>query len=201
MRRCLGWSLFQGKLLGSTPDSIRRDASHPEQIAYIAFPIWAAYYISMSTENPDAVFVKEYVKTGDAVLAFNRAGYPTGGVSTKIMAERTLARPEIALALEVLREAGVEKKEEADPLSREGLIDRLGSIYDVALDKEALPSAINAVKAQAQLLGYMDQVVTVNHNVTASELSLEELRLLVAKEVGPPRLEQRSIIEGEYTDV
>ena len=196
-----GVVLVSGKVTGFHPrlHQARRLTSRTNRVYCISH--LGCYLISMSTENPDAVFVKEYVKTGDAVLAFNRAGYPTGGVSTKIMAERTLARPEIALALEVLREAGVEKKEEADPLSREGLIDRLGSIYDVALDKEALPSAINAVKAQAQLLGYMDQVVTVNHNVTASELSLEELRLLVAKEVGPPRLEQRSIIEGEYTDV
>ena len=154
-------------------------------------------------DNPDVIFVREYIKTNDALLAFNRAGYVTGGVSAKVMAERTLARPEIRLALSVLAEMGIERKEDipVDPFSREGLIEKLEVIHVSAMGDASYPSAINAVKTQAQLLGYMDQVVTVNHNVRASELSLDELRMLVAKEVGPPRLEQRSIIEGEYTDV
>jgi hypothetical protein len=49
------------------------------------------------------------------------------------------------------------------------------------MQETALPSAINAVKAQAQLLGYMDQNVTITHNVRASELSLEDLRAMVSK--------------------
>jgi hypothetical protein len=148
----------------------------------------------MSTENPDAVFVREYVKTGDALLAFNRSGHQTGGVGAKVMAERTLARPEIRLALEVLRGMGIDRKEDlpVDPLSRDGLVGKLEVIHEAAMGDAAYPSAINAVKAQAQLLGYMDQVVTVNHNVRAAELSLEELRALVSKEL------DGVVIEGDF---
>lgn len=150
-------------------------------------------------ETPDVIFVREYVKTGDALLAFNRAGYVTGGVGAKVAAERTLARPEIKLALSVLAEMGIEKGEDipVDPQSREGLVDRLDVIHEAAMEEGAFPSAINAVKVQAQLLGYMDQVVTVNHHVSARELSLEDLRMLVSKELG----ETPALIEADYTEV
>ena len=153
-------------------------------------------------ENPDVQFVKEYIKSGDALLAFNRAGYQTGGVGAKVMAERTLARPEIRIALDVLADFGIEKGEDipVNPLSRDGLIEKLDAIHDVAMQEAALPSAINAVKAQAQLLGYMDQTVTVNHNVRAAELSLEDLRRMVSTELAqaPAML---MIEDAEFTEV
>lgn len=160
-------------------------------------------YVEYMADNPDVIFVKEYVKTGDALLAFNRAGYVTGGVGAKVAAERTLARPEIKLALSVLAEMGIEKGEDipVDPQSREGLVDRLDVIHEAAMEEGAFPSAINAVKVQAQLLGYMDQVVTVNHHVSARELSLEDLRMLVSKELGETPALIEGVIEGEYTDV
>ena len=150
--------------------------------------------------NPDAVFVKEYIKTNDALLAFNRAGYQTGGVGAKVMAERTLARPEIRIALDVLKEFGFERPEDvpANPLSRDGLIEKLDAIHEASMAESKFPSAVNAVKAQAQLLGYMDQTLTVNHNVRASELSLEDLRAMVSKELAGPT---PALIEAEYTEV
>ena len=87
---------------------------------------------------------------------------------------------------------------------RDGLVEKLDVIHERAMQEEAFPSAINAVKTQAQLLGYMDQVVTINHNVRAAELSLEDLRALVSKELSErPALEDNSpsIIEAEYSEV
>lgn len=154
-------------------------------------------------DNPDVQFVKEYIKSGDALLAFNRAGYPTGGVGAKVMAERTLARPEIRIALSILADFGIEKGEDipVNPLSRDGLIEKLDAIHEVAMQEVALPSAINAVKAQAQLLGYMDQTVTVNHNVRAAELSLEDLRAMVSKELAAAPQPLLMIEDAEFTEV
>jgi hypothetical protein len=157
-------------------------------------------------ENPDVQFVKEYIKSGDALLSFNRAGYPTGGVGAKVMAERTLARPEIRIALSVLADFGIEKGTDVPvaPLSRDGLIEKLDAIHEVAMQEAALPSAINAVKAQAQLLGYMDQTVTINHNVRPSELSLEDLRRMVSKELEAspvPLMIDADVSDAEYTEV
>jgi hypothetical protein len=157
-------------------------------------------------DNPDVEFVKEYIKSGDALLAFNRAGYQTGGVGAKVMAERTLARPEIKIALSVLADFGIEKSDDipVNPLSRDGLIEKLDAIHEVAMQETALPSAINAVKAQAQLLGYMDQNVTITHNVRAAELSLEDLRAMVSKELAAapqPALLMIDAVDAEYTEI
>ena len=153
-------------------------------------------------ENPDVEFVKEYIKSGDALLAFNRAGYQTGGVGAKVMAERTLARPEIRIALAVLADFGLKAGTDVPvaPLSRDGLIEKLDAIHEVAMQEAALPSAINAVKAQAQLLGYMDQTVTITHNVRASELSLEDLRAMVSKELAAAP-QPLMIEDAEFTEV
>jgi len=150
-------------------------------------------------ENPDVVFVKEYIKTNDALLAFNRAGYHTGGVGAKVMAERTLARPEIKIALGVLADFGIERASDipVNPLSRDGLVDKLDVIHEAAMAEASFPSAINAVKTQAQLLGFMEQKVTVSHSVRASELSLEDLRAMVSKELSATP----ALIEAEYTEV
>lgn len=154
-------------------------------------------------ENPDVQFVKEYIKSGDALLAFNRAGYQTGGVGAKVMAERTLARPEIRIALSILADFGLKAGTDVPvaPLSRDGLIEKLDAIHEVAMQEVALPSAINAVKAQAQLLGYMDQTVTVNHNVRAAELSLEDLRAMVSKELAAAPAPLLMIEDAEFTEV
>jgi hypothetical protein len=72
------------------------------------------------------------------------------------------------------------------------------------MQETALPSAINAVKAQAQLLGYMDQNVTITHNVRASELSLEDLRAMVSKELAAspvPLMIDADVSDAEFTEV
>jgi hypothetical protein len=119
------------------------------------------------------------------------------------MAERTLARPEIKIALSVLADFGLNAGTDVPvaPLSRDGLIEKLDAIHEVAMQETALPSAINAVKAQAQLLGYMDQNVTITHNVRASELSLEDLRAMVSKELAASPAPLLMIEDAEFTEV
>ena len=52
-----------------------------------------------------------------------------------MMAERTLARPEIKLALSILAEMGIEKGEDipTNPLSRDGLVEKLDEIHKVVV--------------------------------------------------------------------
>ena len=150
-------------------------------------------------DSPDVIFVREYVKTGDALLAFNRAGYVSGGVGAKVAAERTLARAEIRLALEVLRGMGIEKAEDipVDPLSRDGLVGKLEVIHGAAMTEAAFPSAINPVKTQAQLLGMLDQTVNVNHTVSAKDLDLDTLRAMVSERARPVKVIEGKVSDGE----
>jgi hypothetical protein len=70
-------------------------------------------------------------------------------------------------------------------------------VVQAAMDKGAYPSAISAVKTQAQLLGMLDQTVNVNHSVSAKDLSLSELRALVARElVDSPMIIDAEVVRG-----
>jgi hypothetical protein len=146
--------------------------------------------------TPEAIFVREYVSTGDALLACNRAGLGSSQYPLSVMAERQLARPEIQVAIEAFRSTqGVATGDE--PPSRELQVDKLEAIYRQALEDGSYSAAATAVKLQNELLGYADKTVNYNFNVTAQELPLHELRAMVAKKLslsGP-------VIDAEYENI
>jgi hypothetical protein len=146
--------------------------------------------------TPEAVFCREYLKTGDAKIACVRAGLVDSEYSLGVQAEAQLRRPEIRAALEVLRGSGVRR--EKSVVTRELIVEELQAASEKALQTGQVSSMVSAKKLQAQLLGYLEQTVNVNHTVSARDLPLSELRALVSGrlEGGRP-----AIIEGEYRDV
>jgi len=148
--------------------------------------------------TPEAIFVREYVSTGDALLACNRAGLGSSQYPLRVMAERQLERPEIKAAIEAYRVAKDEEAVSSDePPSRELQVDKLEAIYRRALEEGSFSAAATAVKLQNELLGYADKTVNYNFNVTAQELPLHELRAMVAKKLslGGP------VIDAEYENI
>jgi hypothetical protein len=75
-------------------------------------------------------------------------------------------------------------------------LDELQAVHERALDAKNFTSAISAVKTQAQLLGFMDQTVNINHTVTAKDLDLQTLRAMVADRAKPV-----AVIEADYREV
>ena len=144
----------------------------------------------------EGIFVREYVRTGDALVACNRAGLGSSQYPLRVMAERQLARPEIQAAFEAFRAAQGEVGGD-EPPSRELQVDKLEAIYRQALEDGSYSAAATAVKLQNELLGYADKTVNYNFNVTAQELPLHELRAMVAKKMmltGP-------VIDAEYENI
>jgi hypothetical protein len=72
----------------------------------------------------------------------------------------------------------------------------LQAVVQAAMDKGAYPSAISAVKAQAQLLGMLDQTVNVNHSVSAKDLDLATLRAMVADRARPVNVIDAVVVRG-----
>lgn len=144
----------------------------------------------------EGVFVREYVRTGDALLACNRAGLGSSQYPLRVMAERQLARPEIQAAIEAYKSARGEVSGD-EPPSRELQVDKLEAIFRRALEDGSYSAAATAVKLQNELLGYADKTVNYNFNVTAQELPLHELRAMVAKKLslGGP------VIDAEYENI
>ena len=61
--------------------------------------------VNADTEmTPDAIFVREYVRHGDEMLAVNRAGLSDSRYSLSVIAEYHLGRPEIKAARAIQRQ-------------------------------------------------------------------------------------------------
>lgn len=146
--------------------------------------------------TPDAIFCREYLKTGDAMIACVRAGLANSEYALSVQADAQLRRREIQAALEVLRANGL--KRERVVVTRDLIIEELQAAHEKAMEAGQVASAVSAKKLQAQLLGYLDQTVNVNHTVSARDLPLSELRALVN---GRLEREVPALIEGRWEDV
>lgn len=156
---------------------------------------------TITSEDRDAIFARVYVeqralKKGNAAeIACVRAGITSPELNMSIVASRQLARPEVQRLVMAAEASGyeVERRE----YTRDLFLDELQAVVQAAMDKGAYPSAISAVKTQAQLLGMLDQTVNVNHSVSAKDLSLSELRALVARElVDSPMIIDAEVVRG-----
>lgn len=164
--------------------------------------------------TPDAIFVREFVKTGDAMLATSRAGLNDSRYTLSVLAEHHLRRPEIQAAIEIARELNRDARPSGVVYTRELIIEDLERLHQEAKSDGAYAPAISAKKVQAQLLGLLDQTVNVRHSVEPREMSTDELRRRIAEMSGKDaalpapyvRLEaepmkQASIVDAEYTEV
>jgi hypothetical protein len=151
-------------------------------------------------EDRDLVFAREYVRLkalkskNAAELACVRAGITNPEYHIKVVADRQLARPEVQRLIEEAESSGI--LIERTEYTRDLFLDELQAVHERALDAKNFTSAISAVKTQAQLLGFMDQTVNVNHTVTAKDLDLQTLRAMVADRAKPV-----AVIEADYREV
>lgn len=158
--------------------------------------------------TPDAIFVREYVRTGDEMLAVSRAGLTDSRYALNVMAEYHLSRPEIQAAIAIQKQLfNADEKRRArlaGGYSLQLILDDLESLHLQAKEDGAYAPAISAKKVQAQMLGYLDKTVHVTHSVEPREMTTDELRRRIAElsgdrvaiEDGRP-----SVIEGEFTEV
>ncbi len=131
-------------------------------------------------ETPEAMFVKEYVSHGDAMLACSRAGMQDARYRLSVMAERVLARPEIQDAIRAHRLATAGLPKVVTEYTRDLLLDDMQRIAEAAEEDGNWNSAISAKKLQAQLAGLLTQEVNVTHRMAVNELSDEQLMKIVS---------------------
>lgn len=123
--------------------------------------------------DQDAVFVEQYVLTGDAVTACIRAGIRDARYPITVIAERTLNRPEIAAAVNALKKIGTS----AQPLevTRESIIADMEEVYQKALTDGQYASAIGSKKLQSMLLGLLQTQININHSHRVDMMTDEQL--------------------------
>jgi hypothetical protein len=149
--------------------------------------------------TPEAIFVEEYLRSGNAFMACNKSGLVDPRYPMEVVARRTLERPEIqaAIALGKKLQSRGGRRDPPGMYSREMILDELQRVHERALDDKSYTSAINAVKTQAQMLGFLDQTVNVNHRVSAKELSLDDLRRMVSeRRAGDDAIDITPVLKG-----
>lgn len=154
--------------------------------------------------SPDAIFVKEYLKSGNAKVACVRAGLARSDYPLDVVAEHHLSRPEIKSAIEVLR-SEFEQRRTVDELpTRELQLEKLEAVYRGALEDGVYGAATSAIKLQNELLGYADKTVTYNFKVSAQELDLATLRAMVSEKMHerlPAPSREIEALDAEFSDV
>lgn len=152
--------------------------------------------------SPDAIFVREYLRTGSAKVACLRAGLARGDYPLEVVADYNLKRPEIQAAIAAVR-SEIEQRSEVNELpTRELQLEKLEAVYRGALEDGVYSAATSAIKLQNELLGYADKTVTYNFKVSAQELDLATLRAMVSEKMHE-RLPApvAAVVDAEFEDV
>lgn len=138
----------------------------------------------------DSVFVEEYVKTGDAMLAIVRSGIRDPAYSMDIVARRTLERPEIAAAVKALER--IERASLPVEITRESLVADMQQVYEKCISIGDHKSAISAKKLQATLCGLLDQKITVTHR-HLNEMTDADLMRIASK--------GKTVTDADYEEI
>lgn len=140
-----------------------------------------------------AVFVQEYVKhesQPDAgVIAVIRSCL-RGPFVPAVMAERTLARPEVQAAITAAR--SFYKPRTTTDVTPQSLTDDLETVFQKAIDDKQYAPAINAKRLQADLYGLTKTTVDVNITHRVEDMSTAELQRIAAR---------AKTVDAEFTEV
>lgn len=144
--------------------------------------------LSEPSAEKDALFVKLYLQSGDALDAYIRCGHKAHGYEARTVAQWMLERPEITAMLKM---AETLKPKAPVDITRESIVSDLDAIHASAVaDKDYTP-AIAAKKLQASLLGLISENVQITHRLDISSMSdADIMKHLTAKS---------KQIDGEFT--
>lgn len=149
--------------------------------------------------DADAVFVQEYVRSGDAVTACVVAGLQDPRYDVRVHAQHVLARPEIRNAIDALQRIYKADATTAD-ITLDSVVADMQAVYQKALDAGQYPSAIAAKKLQAALKGWLDQKIEVTHRTRPEEMSTAQLERLAKGYLQTTALPALPAGLGQYAD-
>lgn len=143
--------------------------------------------------DKDEIFVKNYVRSKDAVDACSKARIYVSGYDMRDVADYQMRRPEIQRA--IARAETAKTNEPPLEFTRESAVSDLQEVYERCMEAGEFTPAITAKKTQAQLMGLLDQNITLTVKHDASAMSDEQLEKIIAARTAP------KLIEGQFTDV
>lgn len=117
-------------------------------------------------------FALEYVRTGSATTACQKARVSNPQYRMEIWTARLLRRVEVVGYVEQYRLDGVDKPK---LVTRESIADDLQEVFERALPESAFAAAVSAKKTQAEVLGLLEKNVRVTFGREVREWSTEDL--------------------------
>lgn len=141
----------------------------------------------------EAIFVQEYVRTGDPLLAITTSQIRHPAYSLEVTAQQLLARPDIKEAVERARTASNGEVVHIRH-TRDSLIANVQHVYDRALQESDFGTALNAMKEVGTLLGLRVEkkevmVESKPENMRTADIVrlLQELKGKQYVEIEPPK--------------
>lgn len=120
-------------------------------------------------------FAREFVRTGNAASAIQRARIQNPMYSMSVWAQKLLADEQIQALIEAARVEEETQPKRVKEFTRESIAEDFQAIYEKAMDTNALSPAVTAKAKQAELLGLMEKNVRVTVSTNVNEMSMEEL--------------------------
>lgn len=139
--------------------------------------------------DKDAIFVMQYVESGDPMVAAIRANLQEPGCSIFVTIDRMLARPEIQAGIKTVET--ITKATPATKQTLDSLVAECHDIYEKALADRQYASATGAVKLKAALLGLLERKISISHSYNVNDMSTAELK----------RIASGKVIEGDFMEV
>lgn len=124
------------------------------------------------------IFIQEYLKTGNAMVACSRAGIRDPRYTMEVVAERYLNRDDIQVALKAFDKLQVA----AQPIEvgRESIVADMQVVFEKALSDRQYGSAISAKKLQALISGLISAKIDITHRHSVESMTDEQLMRIAA---------------------
>jgi hypothetical protein len=153
--------------------------------------------VSAAETDKDAEFVVQYLKHRNdpqaAKIACSKAGLrPDRDKSLDSLASWMMSRPDIQSAIRAAEASVAAVAPEAE-VTLGLLTAHTEEIRQSAMDDRQYPAALNAVKLAAQMHGFLDTTINVNHSMKVEEMDTAAL-MRIAGRAAP-------VVEGEFKDV
>ena len=147
----------------------------------------------------DTIFVQHVARGGTPLSALSKAVIVDEQYHPSILVKMMLARPDIQLAIDALRQSGP-LMQRVD-ITRDSIIEDVQGIYDMAIAERDGGLALKAKELQARLKGLLVERKEITQRRKIEDMTDDQLLALVEGRLGDSLGVDAKLIEGTVIEV
>lgn len=134
--------------------------------------------------DPETIFCQEYARTGDALDALAASGI-TNPVdapmqySRRVLADQLLQRADIQAAIKAIR--AMDKAVEQIETTHRSIATDMERVFAEAMNGKDFKAAISAKTLQANVLGLLEQKISITSRKSVEDMTDQELQAILAR--------------------